>query len=48
MDSDIHSDSSSSLDETGESDDEKDFNEACCFKKRVLQLPECFCSEVSI
>lgn len=46
MDSDIHTDSSSSLDESAESADEHDFSEAC-FKKRVLKLPECFCSEVS-
>lgn len=48
MDSDIHTDSSSSIDESGESADENDFNEACCFKKRVLKLPECFCSEEEV
>ncbi|KFM58693.1 Nuclear factor related to kappa-B-binding protein, partial [Stegodyphus mimosarum] len=48
MDSDIHSDSSSSLDESGDSADENDLGEACSFKRRVLQLPECFCAEEDV
>ncbi|XP_035218985.1 nuclear factor related to kappa-B-binding protein-like [Stegodyphus dumicola] len=48
MDSDIHSDSSSSLDDSGDSADENDLGEACSFKRRVLQLPECFCAEEDV
>ncbi|KAF8785193.1 nuclear factor related to kappa-B-binding protein-like [Argiope bruennichi] len=49
MDSDPYSDSTSSLDESFESGNESsDANETCCFQKKVLQLPECFCAEAKI
>ncbi|GFU28334.1 nuclear factor related to kappa-B-binding protein [Nephila pilipes] len=44
-------DSTSSLDDSCESVDgneNHDFYETCCFQKKVLRLPECFCAEEEV
>ncbi|CAL1281622.1 unnamed protein product [Larinioides sclopetarius] len=51
MDSDALSDSTSSLEdscESGDGNESSDLNETCCFQKRILQLPECFCAEEEV
>ncbi|XP_054719703.1 nuclear factor related to kappa-B-binding protein-like [Uloborus diversus] len=48
MDSDFHSESSSSMEESGDSGDENDLGETCYFGKRILHLPECFCFEEEV
>lgn len=40
-------DSYESADEIESGDENVDLYESCCFKNTILNLPECFCTEVS-